>query len=68
MTTSAMGNSQCAFPSMDSHTVKRSNLKRALYPRRHLVTSMSQALIAMSLAVSILTFVISLVEFLPSVR
>ena len=36
-----------------------------MYPRRLLIISMSQALIATSLALSILTFVISLTEFLP---
>ena len=38
---------------------------RQVYPRRILVTSMSQALIAFSLAVSILTFVLSLIEIIP---
>mmetsp|Transcript_37095 Transcript_37095/g.48745 ORF Transcript_37095/g.48745 Transcript_37095/m.48745 type:complete len:221 (+) Transcript_37095:30-692(+) len=43
----------------------RSAAMRPLYPRRLLLTSMSQALIALSLALSIMTFVISLIEFLP---
>ena len=38
---------------------------RPLYPRRLLLTSMSQAVIAVSLALSIMTFVVSLIEFLP---
>jgi hypothetical protein len=48
-----------------ANTTGRSTAKRAPYPRRLLLTSMSQALIAISLALSILTFVISLIEFLP---
>lgn len=39
--------------------------KRPAYPRRLLITSMWQALIALSLALSIMTFVVSLIEFLP---
>ena len=44
---------------------RRSNLKRQLYPRRLLVTTMTHALIAASLALSILTFVVSLIDLLP---
>lgn len=51
-----------AFPTNAS---ARNSAKRLVYPRRIMVTSMSQALIALSLALSILTFVISLIEFLP---
>ena len=43
----------------------RSAALRPLYPRRLLLTSMTQALIAVSLALSIMTFVVSLIEFLP---
>ena len=43
----------------------RNEALRPLYPRRLLLTSMSQALIAISLALSIMTFVVSLIEFLP---
>ena len=43
----------------------RTEALRPLYPRRLLLTSMSQALIAISLALSIMTFVVSLIEFLP---
>lgn len=47
-------------------TVRTTTSKRpVVFPRRLLLTSMSQAFIALSLAVSIMTFVISLIEFLP---
>ena len=39
--------------------------KKALIPRRKLIVSLSQAVVATSLAMSILTFVISLFEFIP---
>jgi len=55
-------NSQCDF---SEHSNVRSKAKIALFPRRKLITSISQAVIATSLALSILTFVISLTEFLP---
>ena len=44
---------------------KRGKKTAALWPRRKLVISLSQAVVATSLAVSILTFVFSLIEFLP---
>ena len=49
----------------NSESMTGAKKRRAVYPRRLLVASMSQALIAISLALSILTFVISLIEFLP---
>lgn len=53
--------------SIDTNNIRgeRSSSSRSVYPRRILVTSMSQALIGFSLALSILTFVISLLDFLP---
>lgn len=54
-----------AFPTSVGSASARNGAKRPIYPRRIMVTSMSQALIALSLALSILTFVISLIEFLP---
>ncbi len=58
--------------SHQSNSIDTSNIRgerisssRPVYPRRILVTSMSQALIGFSLALSILTFVISLLDFLP---
>ena len=41
------------------------NYKRLAYPRRLLLTSMWQVVIALSLALSIMTFVISIIEFMP---
>ena len=50
---------------VDGSAVSRSSPKRVVYPRRVLVTSVSQAVVMTSLALSILTFAISLIQFLP---
>ena len=55
----------CAFPEQ-SVPAKKSIPLSSLWPRRQLVTSLSQAVIATSLALSIITFLISLIEFLPA--
>ena len=59
----SLKNLQCACT--EQCVLKTHRPKQVLFPRRKLVTSVSQAVIATSLAISILTFVFSLAELLP---
>lgn len=64
MNTQIGANSSTQFATT-SAPVRSGKPKLSLLPRRRLITSISQAAIVTSLAISILTFVISLLEFLP---